>query len=175
MKKAYEHEIRQSKFKIKVVEKGGTKLKDILHKKDPFKKTGCGRKDCFICTTGGSGNCSRENISYQIKCTEECRTKDLYSGETSYNAYSRGGEHLKKYENNDPKSMLIEHCNVAHEGRRVKFQMNVTGSFHRDATKRQIYEGHEIERTPQVRLMNSKSEWNTPSMPECVVTRLSER
>ena len=82
LKKAYEHEIRQSKFKIKVVERGGTKLKDILHKKDPFKKTNCGRKDCFICTTGGSGNCSRENISYQIKCTEECRTKDLYSGET---------------------------------------------------------------------------------------------
>ena len=44
-----------------------------------------------------------------------------------------------------------------------------------DEFLRQIYEGHEIERTPQARLMNSKSEWNTPSMPECVVTRLSER
>ena len=53
--------------------------------------------------------------------------------------------------------------------------MDVTGIFHKDATKRQITEGLQIERTPNNRLMNSKTEWNTPSMPACVVTRLSER
>ena len=36
LKKAYEEEIRKSRFKIKVVEQTGTKVKDIIHKKDPF-------------------------------------------------------------------------------------------------------------------------------------------
>ena len=158
MKRAFEEEIKKSKFKIKVVEQTRTKLKDILHKKDPFKQDRCDRADCFVCTTGGKGNCSRENTSYQISCTEECQIRDLYEGETSSNSYTRGGEHLQKYVNNHQNSMLIEHCNIAHDGRRVKFRMDVTRTYHRDSTKRRIAEGIRIRRTPKSRLMNSKSE-----------------
>ena len=175
LKKAYEEEIRKSEFKIKVIEQTGTKLKDILHKKDPFKQDRCDRENCFVCTTGGKGNCSRENASYRISCAEECQIKDLYDGETSYNCYTRGGEHLQKYLNNHPKSMLIEHCNIAHNGRRVGFKMDVTGTYHRDSTKRQIAEGIMIGNAKKSRCMNSKIEWNTPNMPQCVVRRLSER
>ena len=64
-------EIRESKFKIKVVEKSGTKVKDIVHKKDPFKLGKCNRLDCLVCSTGGKGNCSKENVTYLISCTEE--------------------------------------------------------------------------------------------------------
>ena len=71
--------------------------------------------------------------------------------------------------------MMVQHCNVAHDGRRVSFKMDVTGTFYRDSAKRQITEGVQIEKTPNRRLMNSKSEWNTPNMPQCVVRRLSER
>ena len=175
LKKAYEEEIRKSKFKIKVVEQAGTKMKDILHKKNPFSRDECGREDCMVCTTGGKGNCSKENASYTISCTEDCQEKDQYQGETGFNTYSRGVEHIEKYNNNNPKSMLLEHCNLAHDGRRVNFKMDVTGTYHRDSTKRQISEGLMIEKTPRTRLMNSKSEWNTPNMPQCVVRRLSER
>ena len=173
--RAYQEQIKKSGFKIKVVEQSGTKLKDLLHRRDPFKKQNCGHEDCLVCGTGGKGNCRKENITYVISCTEECNEKDLYKGETSYNAYTRGDEHLKKYESNNPKSMLVQHCNIVHDGRRVKFRMDVTGSFHHDTTKRQITEGLQIEETPKNRLMNSKSEWNTPQMPQCVVRRLSER
>ena len=121
------------------------------------------------------GNCSRENASYRISCAEECQIKDLYDGETSYNCYTRGGEHLQKYLNNHPKSMLIEHCNIAHNGRRVEFKMDITGTYHRDSTKRQIAEGIMIGNAKKSRCMNSKIEWNTPNMPQCVVRRLSER
>ena len=175
LKKAYEEEIRNSTFKIKVIEKSGTKLKDILHRKDPFKTTNCERNDCFICTSGGKGDCTKDNVTYKIKCTEECNKRDIYNGESSYNGYTRGGEHLKKYEKNDPNSMLIQHCNNEHQGEKVRFRMDVSGYYHNDSTKRQVTEGLEIERTPTNRLMNSKTEWNTPSMPACVVTRLSER
>ena len=125
--------------------------------------------------SGGNGNCRKDNINYTITCTEVCNQKDIYQGESSYNAYSQGLEHLRKFESNNPNSMLVQHCNVVHEGRRVKFRMDVTGSFHHDAAKIQITEELEIERTPKDRLMNSKSEWNTPIMPQCVVQRLSER
>ena len=148
--KAYQEQIKKSGFKIKVVEQSGTKLKDMLHKRDPFKTQNCGQGECLVCGTGGRGNCRKENITYTISCTEECNEKDLYKGETSYNAYTRGEEHLKKYENNNPKSMLAQHCNVVHDGRRVKFRMDVTGSFHHDTTKRQITEGLHIEETPKI-------------------------
>ena len=133
------------------------------------------RQDCFVCTTGGKGNCSKDNVNYLISCTEECRQKDLYHGESSYNAYTRGSEHLQKYNKSSNDSMLLNHCNTVHDGRRVNFRMDVTRTFHNDPTKRQIMEGLEIENTPKNRLMNSKSEWNTPNMPQCVVRRLSER
>ena len=175
LKKAFEEQIRVSPFNIKVIEKSGRKLKDVLHKKNPFKASKCERPDCFICTTDGRGDCMKENVTYKIECTEGCELKDIYQGESSYNGYTRGSEHLHKYNNNDPNSMLIQHCNVSHRGEKVRFKMDVTGSYHNDATKRQITEGLEIERTPTNRLMNSKTEWNTPSMPSCVVTRLSER
>ena len=81
----------------------------------------------------------------------------------------------EKYESNNLNSMLVQHCNVAHEGRKVKFRMDVKESFHHDAKKRQITEGLNIERTSKNRSTNSKSEWNTPAMPQCVVQRLSER
>ena len=173
--KSYQKEVEKSGLKIKIVEQGGTKLKDLLHRKDPFKTSSCNREECFVCSSEGNGNCRKDNITYSITCTEECRQKDIYHGESSFNAYSRGCEHLRKFENNDPNSMLVQHCNIAHDGRRVKFRMDVKESFHHDPTKRQISEGINIEKTPKNRLMNSKSEWNTPIMPQCVVQRLSER
>ena len=71
--------------------------------------------------------------------------------------------------------MLAEHSNIYHNGEDVQYQMNVTGNFHHDSTKRQVTEGLLIEQTPRNRLMNSKNEWNTPNMPSCSVTRLNER
>lgn len=165
LKKAYEKEIKESVFKIKVVEKCGTKLKDIIHRKDPFKKDRCDREDCFICTSNGKGNCTRENITYTVTCLENCSDKDVYQGETGHNGYTRGLEHWKKFKNNVAESMLVKHCNLVHEGRTVNFRMDVKGTYHRDSTKRQIAEGLAIMDTPAQRLMNSKSEWNTPNMP----------
>ena len=98
LKKKYEEEITKSNFKIKVMERSGVKIKDILHRKDPFKKERCERIDCFVCRSGGKGkgSCDKENIKYKISCTENCGRKDIYQGETSYSAYTRGQEHLKQ-------------------------------------------------------------------------------
>lgn len=173
LKKKFEQAIRNSSFRIKVVEKSGTKIKDILHRKDPFKKEQCERDDCFVCRSGGKGkgSCNRENIKYRISCSENCRKKDIYQGETSYSAYTRGREHLGALNSKDPKSALHNHCQNEHEGNLVQFRMDITGTFHRDSTLRQISEGVDIQRTSQRRLMNTRSEWNSSLIPECVVRR----
>ena len=92
LKKRYEEEIRKSKFNIKIVERSGNKIRNLLHRKDPFKKESCDRPNCFVCTSDGKGKqiCNKENIVYKISCTEECKNHDLYKGETSYSAYTRG-------------------------------------------------------------------------------------
>ena len=168
-----EKEIRETEFKIKVVEKAGMKIKDILHRKDPFKKDDCGREDCFVCSSNGKGKkfCNKENISYKIKCTEECRKRDIYHGETSYSAYTRGKEHLERYDKKDPSSILESHCQKEHQGNKVEFQMDILAKYHQDATLRQISEGVEIRKTPPNRLMNTRSEWNSSLIPQCAVQR----
>ncbi len=115
--------------------------------------------------------CNKENVNYKISCKEECGKQDIYKGETSYSAYTRGLEHLKKFENRDPKSAMHNHCEIHHQGRRVEFKMDITGTFHRDSTARQIREGIEIERTPTKRLMNTRSECNSSLIPQCTVQR----
>ena len=173
LKKEYEKEIKKSGFGIKVIEKSGTKIRDILHKKDPFKKGQCEREDCFVCQSDGKGkqNCNKGNITYKISCKEECKTNDLYQGETSYSAYTRGREHIQKFEKRDPKSMLYNHCQNEHQGNIVEFKMDITGTFHRDSALRQISEGIQIERTESKRLMNTRNEWNSSLIPQITVQR----
>ena len=68
-----------------------------IAKADPLSQKGCDRGDCFPCTSGGGGDCSKSCSAYRIEC-EECKKSDLsavYEGETGRNCYSRGLEHLE--------------------------------------------------------------------------------
>ena len=136
-------------------------------------KDNCERQDCFVCTSDGKGKktCNKENVTYRIQCTQNCKKRDVYKGETSYSAYTRGQEHLEKYQKQDPKSVLQNHAQSEHQANQVQFRMDVLGTYHRDATLRQISEGIEIERTPPGRLMNTRSEWNSSLIPQCTVQR----
>ena len=58
--------------RIRVVERGGTKLKDLLSTSDPWEGKDCERKDCLPCKNReddrkGIG-CQKENITYSIRC-----------------------------------------------------------------------------------------------------------
>ena len=60
--------------RVKIVEKSGTKIEDILTKTDPWKGLDCGRTNCFLCATkhltgkGLNKDCTKRNILYEIKC-----------------------------------------------------------------------------------------------------------
>ena len=52
--------------KIKIVEKAGDKIVDLLHKSNPWSSEHCGRSDCLVCNTPGDhkkGRCKVRNIT----------------------------------------------------------------------------------------------------------------
>ena len=60
-----------SNIKIKLVERTGEKLVDILHKSNPWEDTYCEREDCAFCNGGNTkliGKCKKRNIVYETEC-----------------------------------------------------------------------------------------------------------
>ena len=159
--------------RIKMVERGGTTLKDILCKNNPWAAEGCGRgQDCFPCRgeAGKCGRCQQEGIVYRITC-EECKTRGIcseYIGESSRTAYLRGGEHLADLETKNTKSPLWKHCVEHHDRAVVNFSMRVIRG-HRTALTRQVHESVAIESSKADILLNSKSEYNGSKIPRIVI------
>ena len=63
--------------RIKVVDRGGTMLKSLLCKCNPWDFLRCHRPDCIPCEDaieGKPSGCSRRNIVYQNQC-EDCKSK----------------------------------------------------------------------------------------------------
>ena len=130
--------------KVKIVERAGKRLEDLLTKGDPWKGSDCQRPNCFICTTkiitGRDKNkdCTRRNINYEIKCLT-CENEDLarieeeagdnlelkkqleekmqtpiYVGETSRSGYERGFEHLDMLATLSSNSVMLRHMLLKH-------------------------------------------------------------
>ena len=57
-------------FRIKIVERGGTKLKQALPNTNPWSGSDCGRDDCVTCKQVDERlqDCFRTNILYESKC-----------------------------------------------------------------------------------------------------------
>ena len=171
LKNMYQREIAKSGVRIKVVEKTGTTLRSRMQTSDPFKPQGCGRLQCFVCSSGGTGNCNSESITYEIMCKGECEERNDYKGESGSNAYTRGEKHKTDLNaRNATNSPLWRHCRDVHNGDLQEFQMNVTGTFKDDAMLRQIMEAVQIENVEPAKLMNTRAEWNMTRVPRATIT-----
>ena len=125
-KKLRENEENFSKItqnKIKIVERTGTKLVDLLTKADPWKGADCQRENCLLCLTkmktekNKTQDCHKRNVVYETRClTCERKEQDKidnleieeqekkqekskiklfkYIGETSRSSFERGWEHV---------------------------------------------------------------------------------
>ena len=172
--KAREGEInRNNKERIKIVEKSGQKLENILSKKDPFKKEKCAVKSCPICENQNRKMdilCNTNNIGYRWQC-DTCKARDktkIYEGESSRSARLRGLEHLSSYKNKNSDSVLYKHKILEHAHEDVNFSMEITGVF-KDALTRQSDEAVRIYARKNEELLNSKSEFNHPPVARIVV------
>jgi hypothetical protein len=155
---------------VKVFERGGLKIGNIA-KSDPLSPSKCDRNDCFPCTSGGGGDCSKSCAAYRLEC-EECPKNDLtavYQGETGRNCYSRGLEHLAGLKNEKEDNPLWKHCQIQHMGQKVAFKMVCLKSF-KTAFMRPVNEGVRIACCEADICMNSKAEFHQPSIVRVTTT-----
>ena len=171
LKRLYQGEIMKSGLRIKVVEKTGATLKSELQTSNPFKRRPCGRDDCFVCISGGTGDCNSAGITYEIKCLSECNVKDIYKGESADNGYTRGKKQKSDLQARNVKnSAPWRHCRDVHNSEMQEFRMSVTKTFKDDAMLRQITEAVQIDSVDPARLMNTRAEWNMTRVPRAVIT-----
>ena len=80
---------------------------------------------------------SKFHVLYNWECNLECDAG--YDGETHRNAYTRGVEHMRKYQRGDESSFIFKHQAEKHGSKPAKFEMKVVGSF-KDTMSRQVTE-----------------------------------
>ena len=157
---------KNSEMNIRIVERGGTKMKNILVQKNPFPPQKCKINFCPFCNEDqnieispeNKFHCSSHNVGYMIEC-QSC--KRIYHGETSRKASVRAIEHCKQVQKGDDESPLVKHLKLEHpEG--SKFTLKVTGQFY-DALTRQANESVRIQNSAKASL-NSKAEFNGPKI-----------
>ena len=149
LKKAIEEKAKTANLKVKIVEKAGTKLGSYLKKFDKTKTSNiCQETDCLICTntTKGPRNCRIPSVVYKISC-KECLEKGIksnYYGETSFNGYTRGVQHLDNYKSKNKdtqeKSALRQHAINIHNDKKVSYKMEIIESFRNKPHARQVLE-----------------------------------
>ena len=120
-----------------------------------------GRKDCFVCKSGGSGKCEENCVGYWVKC-ETCQLDGRlaqYDGETGSNGYTRALEHQNALRLKDENNALWKHCVLEHGGVKPKFKMKCLGGS-RSCLERQVNEAVRIEMSKADCVMNSRAEFH---------------
>ena len=106
---------KNNKERIKIVEKGGLKIKDILGSKKTFQKSKCIQKNCPLCTSSQFIEtsdeetkipCNTNNIGYEWTCLT-CKEKNIlkvYAGETGRSARIRARSMSKTWKGKNQKA-----------------------------------------------------------------------
>ena len=171
---------KNSKERVKFVERGGMKIGDILGTKKPLKTPKCVQKQCPMCTNStyilsnsdGKIPCNTNNVGYRWRCwtCKEKNTVKVYEGETGRSARVRGLEHVKELEKKKKSSVLLKHIENDHPDEEVKFKMEITKKF-KDPLSRQANEAVRIFNRSNSQLLNSKAEFNHPPLARVVVEK----
>ena len=166
-------EFDRTGLKVKVVERSGTSVKRTLVKSNPFKKGGCGRGGCQVCTLGGDVDCRARGIHYKIWCDgtdtqgNPCADINNYEGETSRSTEERFVGHMNalrsKREQMRQTSFLYDHMWEAHNGEIPPLKIKILGRYPGDPGLRQAAEAVSIRLNKPK--MNSKNEWTNEPRP----------
>ena len=172
LQRSFKNIINKHQIEIKVVEKAGQQIKQLLQTSDPFKTPKCPDITCFVCSTHNTNkpsNCRKDGIIYNIIC-DKCGSK--YVGESARNANTRGKEHLNEFKYKQESSIMLRHIKQCHENSNndVTFTMKVTHIYGDNCFERQISEGIQINNTPAMLRINNKSEWTHKRIPRPTLT-----
>ena len=138
-------------------------------KSEPFRRIGCRRESCLVCSSGKPGQCERNGSGYRIICTPclDSGKKAIYEGETGRNCYSRGLEHQDNLSKELDDSPLWKHCSLEHGGEKVQFTMKALRSY-RSCLMRQVNEPVRILSSKADMLLNSKNEFHQAPLTRLV-------
>ena len=158
-------------LKIKFIESGGLKLKNILARNNPFPTPECQDKICPVCkktdiSDPGTvrkfrAHCQTEGVGYRVVCLN-CKKKGKfasYEGETGRSAKVRFKEHIRSLKNRSKSSALFKHGNNEHPYEKPDWQFKILSTF-QDPLSRQVNEAVRINNLPVNSVLNSKSEFN---------------
>ena len=165
LRKACEEELKGTKISIRVQERGGRQLGQVLGTSVPgaIERKHCQRPRCFPCNSGQEGVCRRTGVGYQITCKRCEEQISKYAGETGRNLFMRGGEHLADCEKKAKEKPLWKHIVEKHGGRMEgeifeHFEMIQTGIFFKPQ-RRKANEGVRISHLDPGTRMNSRDEF----------------
>ncbi|KAL5247413.1 hypothetical protein ACHWQZ_G019327 [Mnemiopsis leidyi] len=101
--------VKHSELTVKIVEKPGRRLKDLLTDSRPLDKAKCTNKNCRTCESLSpsldNGDCMSRNTIYKITCTlDNCL--ETYGGKTYRPLYHRFDEHYRSAANPTAKSYV---------------------------------------------------------------------
>ena len=165
-----------SNERIKFIEDGGVRMRDLMVKKDPFPNMKCDKKKCVLCDVNEPSKmkfaCNSNNVGYRLMC-DTCidqGKKKVYEGESSRSARLRGAEHFSGLRNCRMDNALYKHKLIEHPTEDAKFSMCITKKF-RDPLTRQANEAVRISSRKRNELMHSKNEFNHPPITRISVNR----
>ena len=161
--------------RVRMVERAGRSVKQLLVRSNPWAGGVCDRDKCLPCIgSDGKQDCRSKNIVYDIickTCEEGGRKRSVYTGMTSRTAFERGREHLEGLEKGNSENALYKHKSDHHLGQEVEFSMKVVRK-HYKAISRTIHEAVRINRQSlcsSIISLNSKSEFNVGNLPRLTI------
>ena len=149
--------------RIRIVEKSGVTVRNVLARNYPWEVSYCQQDDCFQCSTCPTPkySCRKPGIGYKITCLKCASTGTIavYEGESSKNAYARGKKHLQELRGAVKTNAMVIH-NIAHHDSPSEnhFEMKVVKIISKPL-ERQIDESIRIQNSDANIILNSGSEW----------------
>ena len=143
-----ENLVKLTGSKVKIVERTGTKIQDLLTRSNPWKGHDCQRENCLLCFTklrtenNKTQDCHQRNIVYETRCLT-CQEQEIgrienleisekektelknkiklfkYIGESSRSSFERGWEHLNDLTSLSNKSHMLKHILIEHQEQEI--------------------------------------------------------
>ena len=151
--------------KVRIIERNGHTVGQMLMNKSPWKKSKCQNQECVPCVND-PGSCRKRNCVYKIVCVN-CAlhsVSTIYIGETHRTYADRNFEHTQAIKSLNTAYATVKHHLEHHSDREPHFTFHFVASY-QSSLERQIRESLAIENINCDIPMNLKGEWGGNNIP----------
>ena len=137
-------------YRLKIVERGGTKLVDMLHKANPWAGQDCARSGCLLCETKkyegkrNSQDCRKRNCVYQTYCIT-CMERQDQDLERRHEGKNTNKKEMEMEKNKIKRYIYIGETNRSVFERGLEHQNDVVACKTSSHILRHLLDQHEEE------------------------------